>query len=563
MRNPFRKKEKNVSKLSRYQTVFSVLAKYGFEDLVSNPPFDTFLPAWRKLLPKRDGRQAIALSRYERIRMILEELGPTYIKFGQLLSNRKDLLPEELAMELARLQDDTNPLSKEAILEVIEEEYQKKPEEIFKYFNYEPLASASIAQVHRAELPTGDPVVIKIQRPNIRKKIMADIKIMNDLAKMIIKRYPEAGVIQPLELIKSFEASILNELDFTKEAINIRRFAKNFREVDNIYVPLVYRDFCTEKIICMEYIEGIKASEKEELVEAGIDIIDVSYKGTDLFFKQIFDHGFFHADPHPGNLYVLYNGKICYLDYGMMGNLMPEEREDLGELLINLYTKNIKKLGHVIQKITNHQPLEDTAGFERDLFELVEEYEDISLKDVHLSEIIERFRLILYQHNIPLPPNFYLLLRAMVIIEGVGYHLNPDFDIMKNLKPYAEELMIRKYNPVKLAREMISSFENFSVMLTGFPQDFREIVKKIKKGKLHIQFEHRNLEPFYKSLDVTSNRVSFAIVVAALIIGSALIVLAKIPPFLFNIPVIGLVGFIVSGLLALWLLISILRHGKI
>ena len=558
-----KKKEKKVSKIARYQAVLKVLMKYGFEEIVASPPFSNLIPRWKAILPTRDGKTVMEASRYERIRLAMEELGPTYIKFGQVLSNRDDVLPPDFLAELARLQDNIDPLEQEVIVEIIKEEYGKTPDEIFKYFEYEPLASASIAQVHRAELYTGQVVVLKIQRPDIKNKILADIRILHDIAGIISKRYPEAANMQPAELIKSFETSIMQELDFTKEANNIRRFSKNFKDNEEIYVPEVFRKYCTDRILCIEYVKGIKASDTDELLANNMDLKEISYKGTDLYFKQMFDHGFFHADPHPGNLFILRNGKICFLDYGMMGNLMPKERQQLGDVLIYIYTKNIRKLSYTIQQLTFNPQLKDPRGFERDLFEMIEEYDGVSFGEFRLSEIIQRFRVILFTHNIPLPPNFYLLLRSMVIIEGVGFQLNPDFDITKNLQPYAQELIIRKYNPVRIMKEMLWSLESFSVMASGFPQDFREIVKKIKKGKLHIEFEHHGLQPLYKTLDTVSNRVSYAIVVAALIMGSALIVLAGIPPFVFNIPVIGLIGFIISGLMALWLIISIIRHGKI
>jgi ubiquinone biosynthesis protein len=544
-----------MSRIARYRKVIQTFVKYGFEDLVAERSLKNFLK------PKRRPRKTDSRTRPERVRLLLEELGPTYVKLGQLLSNRRDILPPDWIRELEHLQDEVPPLPFEAMQKLLKEELMGEEEQYFRFIEKEALASASIAQVHRAELYNGERVVLKMQRPGIRKTIKEDFAIIRDVAGLLVRNIKELEHYQPFRLIDSFEEALLEELNFKREAININRFKENFKDDDRLYVPKVYQKLSTQRLVCMEEIKGTKISDIQQLKERQPDTFDnLARVGTDLYFRQIFEHGFFHADPHPGNLYVLNDGRLCFLDFGIMGTLLPQEQDDLAELIIHMARKNINRIAHTLQKMAITASIPDKRAFERDLHEMLEMFATVSLTDFPLSERIQRFKNILVENTIELSPNYYLLMRAMVILEGVAEHLDPGYNAFGNLQRYSKELFLKRYNPKNMASRSWEMLEDGALFIRDLPADAKSIINKMKEGRFQMEFKHQNLEGLYQTFDVVSNRISVAILVAALIIGSSLIVLANIPPYVFdNVPIIGFIGFVISGLLGLWLVISILR----
>lgn len=551
-----------MSRISRYRKVIQTFAKYGFADLVAERSFRNFLKRSKK---SRHGNGKNGGTRPERIRLLLQELGPTYVKLGQLLSNRRDILPEEWIKELEYLQDEVEPVPFAEVKKVIEEELGSERMKLFRSIDPKCLASASIAQVHRAELYDGTRVVLKIQRPGIKATIKDDFSIVRDVVGLLLKNFKELENYQPYRLIDSFESAMTEELNFKREAINVNRFRENFKKDDRIYVPKVYQEMCTYKLICMEEVSGTKISDLVELENKHADKVDeLAQLGTDLFFKQIFEHGFFHADPHPGNIFILDNGQVCFLDFGIMGSLMPDEQDDLAELMVQMSRKNISRIAHILQRMAISSSIPNERAFERDLYEMLEVFDTVSLDDFPLSDRIQRFRNILTDNTIELSRNYYLLMRTMAVLEGVIQHLEPSYNVFGNLRHYAKELLLKRFRPGRMASKAFDLLEDGSVFLKELPGDAKSIIKKMREGKFQMEFHHRNLEDLYKTFDIVSNRVSVAILVAALIIGSSLIVLANIPPYVFdNVPMIGFIGFVISGLLGLWLVISILRHRNL
>ncbi|MFD2914596.1 ABC1 kinase family protein [Psychroserpens luteus] len=328
----------------RYNTLFSVLTKYGFEDVMASGKLKILVPnSYLKSHP--DTQKLLAFTKYERIRMVLEELGPTYVKLGQIFSNRDDMLPPDLIKELEKLQDHVPVLKHFNVNEVVEKELGITILEHFQSINTEPLAAASLAQVHKAQLLTGKQVVLKIQRPDIKDIIEADILVMKQVARSLQKYSKKAKAFQPMRIVDAFEKSIKEELQFLKEVGNMERFAKDFEGNESIYVPKAYRELCTDQLICMEFIDGVKVSEIKTLNSLNIDTTKVAKVGVDLYLKQVLDHGFFHADPHPGNIFVLpETEKICFIDFGMMGIIMPNDKDALSDLLLYFLQKNVKKI---------------------------------------------------------------------------------------------------------------------------------------------------------------------------------------------------------------------------
>ncbi len=548
--------------ISRYREIIRVLVKHGFGDLITRTNLERYIDRGRKLLPGRGDAKIASLSRWERIRMVLEELGPTFIKFGQIMSNRPDLIPPELIVELQKLQSDVPPFSDEEACLLIEEELGRPVSEIFAEYSPTPIASASIAQVHRASLLNGEKVAIKVQRPGIEQIIKTDLEIMFDLATLMEKHIQEMDILHPVSIVKEFERSIKREIDFTIEAAAIERFGRNFQNESTIYVPKVYRDYSTNKILTMEFIDGVKASSTETLINAGLDPKLLASRGADLVLTQVFEHGFFHADPHPGNMMVLPGNVVCFLDFGMMGGISPGHREALSNILVGIVNQDAASITKTVLQLARNQYIADVEQLEYEIYDLLEQYSYRSLKSVNMGVMLNQMVGLVVKHRLKIPPNFYLLSKALITIEGVGRVLDPDFDMVKHTEPFAKKLLSERLNPLKLTKDLYLSAIDLSILLRDLPAQTREILTQIKEGRTRIEFEHKGLDPMLRTHDQISNRLVFAIVLASLIVSSSLIVLSGIPPLWNGIPIIGIVGFLASGVMGFGLLISILRHGK-
>jgi len=548
--------------LKRYNTLFSVLAKYGFEDVMAQSGLKKMIPA--SYLKKRpDTERNLSLSTFGRMRMVLVELGPSYVKLGQIFSNREDMLPPDLIKELEKLQDHVPHLKNFDVQKTIEEELGIKMEDHFRSIELEPLAAASLAQVHKAQLGDGEIVVLKIQRPNITETIEADIAVMKQLAGSLEKYSRQAKSFQPMRVVESFEQSIREELRFLKEIEHIERFAKKFEGNETIYVPKVYRELSTDSLICMEYIEGIKISEIDTLKALDIDCKMVGKLAVDLYLEQVLEHGFFHADPHPGNLFVLPDrDKLCFLDFGMMGTLLPKDKELLGDLLLYFIRKDVKKLIPVLEEIAVKTDISDYKKLEQDLYTLVQGISDTSIQNIKLGSTLTQFKSILYGNNIVLPHNLYLLIRALIIIEGVGLRLDPEFNITDNLKPYMAKLTRKRFGLKRLFKKNMTRLQDFSTLIDTLPDDLNTILKKIKEGKLVVVHEHKGLKELQMASSKAANRLVLAIIIAALSIGSPILIIAKMPPLVNGVPLLGAVGFVLSAILGFLVVISIFRNNR-
>ncbi|MCL0104060.1 AarF/UbiB family protein [Dehalococcoidia bacterium] len=548
--------------INRYREIVTVLVKHGFGDLITRSNLDKYIDFGRKLLPGERERDVVSLSRWERIRMVLEELGPTFIKFGQIMSNRPDLVPQELIVELKKLQSAVPPFPEEEAKELVEEELGKSVDELFSDYTTAPIASASIAQVHRAVLKNGEEVAVKVQRPGIQQIIETDIEIMFHLAALMEKYVEEINLFDPVAIVAEFERSIKRELDFHIEAAAIERFGGNFQTDRTIYVPTVYWDYSTSRVLTMEFIDGVKASSVEVLLAAGLDPKLLASRGADLVLKQVFEHGFFHADPHPGNLMALSGNVVCFLDYGMMGGISMKDRGYLSGILTGIVNQDAARITKTLLQLSATPHLKDADKLEYEIQALLEQYSYRSLKSINMGLILNQLISLIISYRLKAPSHFYLLTKALITIEGVGRMLDPDFDMVTHAKPFAKKLLKERMNPLKLTKDLYLSAIDLSVLLRDLPSEVREILTQLKGGKIRIEFEHKGLEPIQETHNQIGNRIAFAIVLAALLMSSALIVLAGIPPQWNGVPMIGIVGFLGAGIMGFWLLISILRHGK-
>ena len=546
--------------LKRYGTLFSVLTKYGFEDVLATTALKNIIPDFY-LKKHPDTHKLLSYSTYERIRMVLEELGPSYVKMGQVISNREDMLPPELLKELEKLQDNVKHLKNFYVEKKIEEELKISCREFFSYLSPKPLAAASLAQVHKAQLRTGEWVIFKIQRPKIKETITRDISIMKDVANALEKYSIQAQHLQPTQLIASFEKSINEELSYTQELNNMLRFTKNFETNEVIYIPKVYQQFSNDHIICMEFIDGIKVSEIKKLEENNIDTKAVAKLGVDLYLEQILNFGFFHADPHPGNIFVLPEiERICFIDYGMMGSIMPKDKEALEDLLLAFFKNDVKKIIIVLKKIALRTDIPDEKSLEYDLNELLEGISNIAIQNIKLGTTLNQFKNILYTNKIVIPHYLYMLIRALVIIEGVGLKLNPDFNITDNLEPYMATILRKRLSLKRFFNKSISRFQEYNNLIDTLPEDINDIIGKIKNGKLVIVHEHKGLNEFKDTLKTAMNRMVYAIIIAALSIGSSILVIADMPPSVNGIPVLGALGFLISAILGFAIIYSIFKN---
>ena len=552
--------------LNRYRRILRVLFKYGFNDLVDRLHIDQYLETGLQMINRKPREQIDRHSRPERLRMALEELGPTFIKLGQLLSTRPDFIPPEYLDELAKLQDNVPSFSSEEVRQIFQEECGRDPTEMFEYFDEQPMAAASIGQVHKARLRgeyENREVVIKVQRPGIENIIAVDLEILAHIARLMEEHLEEVQGHRPTAVVQEFARSLSREIDFTIELFNIQRFARQFADNTDVHVPEVYPELSTERLLVLERINGIKASEVGLLKEQGYDLSLVARRGTNLVMEQIFIHGFFHADPHPGNIFILPDNVICFIDFGQMGRLSVKDREDFTNLIFNLVNGNENKVTAGVLKVTTLQGELNRDALTRDLGELMDRYLYQSLGELHAAKILHDLLELVSRHKLSLKPNLYLMLKALSTVEGVGLMLDPELAVISLARPFMKKIKMERMSPHRLARELGEAGTAYLSMFRDLPEEMRSILSQLRQGRMKLELEHRGLHPMERSLDRVSNRVSFAIVLAAQIIGSSLIVLSDIPPRWNDIPVIGLAGFLVAGIMGFWLLISIIRNGRL
>ena len=549
--------------LNRYRQILTVLFKYGFGDLVDVLKIEQYLEIGLQMISRKRREQVERLTRSERVRMALEELGPTFIKLGQVLSTRPDLIPVEFVEELSKLQDHVPPFAYAEVAQIIESELGAAPGDVFQHFDETPRGAASIGQVHRARLKDGEEVVVKVQRPGIRKTIEVDLEIMLHLASLMERHLEEFQVNRPVRIVEEFARTLEKEIDYTIEASHIERFARQFIDDATVYVPKVFRETTTERVLTMEYIDGVKASEIDRIKEEGLDRKIITARGADLILKQVFDHGFFHADPHPGNIFVLPGNVLCYLDFGMMGSIDRQTREDFADLVHSVTRRDESRAMQALLTLTRYNEEPDTRLLARDLSDFMGQHLYKPLKDLQMEKLLHQLMELISRHRLQIPPDLFLMMKALAIVEGVGLSLDPDFEMINQAAPFIQRVKMEQFHPKRVASDILRSGTELVRLIQEIPGELRELLRQMKRGKVKMEFEHRGLEPMLATHDRTSNRIAFSIVIAALIVGSALIVLSKTPPFLFGIPVIGIIGFVTAGVLGVWLLIAILSKGRL
>ena len=531
-----------ISRGKRYRKVLSILAKNGFGDIISRSLFSRF----RKQSSDSAQRKA---DRWIRFRKALEELGPTYVKFGQVLSNRPGILPDDLIAELARLQDQVAAFPFEEVRQIIEKEFGKPLQNVFVEFSEKPVASASIAQVHKAKLPSGQIVAVKIRRPGIEEIIRADVAIMKDIAKLMM-RNDELASLRPLELVGAFEKTILAELDFDKEFKNLRKFHELFEGDKTVKIPYPIQEYSREQFITLEFIEGIKISRKEELIAAGYDMQLIARRGFDAFFKQIFEWGHFHADPHPGNLIVMPGNIIGILDFGMVGQLSPADRSALVEFVIALGRDDIARIVENIEKLQG-SPIEDRSSLEKDLAAFIADFGGQAVMEIDLNDALEKGRKLAFKHNLKLNPDLFLLFRTISLLEGIGISLDPEFRSLDVIKPYAFKLLRKQLDPRNLlkSKALISWAADWYQLLQVLPGDVRKISAKLRDDQFKIKTENPAMDRLTVQVKQTGSQLSRTLIFIVLLILGMFSMQQKLPIVAWGLNWMGIVGFGLSALI--------------
>jgi ubiquinone biosynthesis protein len=557
---PISRMTRNIRSLRRYRQVLGVLMTYGFGHVIEQLNLHHYL---RRGTPRTTDRQIDRMGGPVRLRLAMEELGPTFIKLGQLLSTRPDILTKEYARELSKLQDNVPPVSTEAIMGQIERELGHPVAELYAEFSPEPLAAASIAQVHRGRLHTGEPVVVKVRRPAIEELIQTDVDILMSLAGLMERHLPGGEIYNPVGLVREFRRTIAREMSFTREGRTIDRFRENFEGNPTVYVPRVYHDLSGETVLTLEYIDGIKVSEFEQLHAAGYDLKAIARHGADALLQQVLVNGFFHGDPHPGNIFVLPDNTVCFIDYGMVGRLDRELKFQVAELLTSILDRDVDQLIAVL--IHSGELIEEIRlpSLRKALSDFIDDYYEVPLEELKAGKLLADFVELLVQFHIRFSPDLMLLAKALITIEGIGRDLDPEFNMVAHLKPFMARLLVEKSSPANLSREGARLVKAYASLLKNLPQDLKEFITRINRNKFKIDLEHRGLEKLITDLDKSSNRLSFSMLIAALIVGSSIIMQTDKGPLLFGFPVLGLLGYSMAALLGFWLAFAILRSGRL
>jgi ubiquinone biosynthesis protein len=549
--------------MRRYSEIVSVLVKYGFVDAVEALHLRPYLAAGRRILSALGHDGHPEPSRAVRLRLALEELGPTFIKFGQALSMRADLLPPDVVAELALLQDSVPALQAGVAEQAVEQALNYPLQDVFFEFDPEPLAAASIAQVHRATLRSGELAAVKVRRPGIEAVIEADLAILADLARLAERYLPDAALYSPGALVEEFARTIRREQDLVREGRLIERVAAQFAGDPTVRFPRICWPLTTPAVLTMEFLEGVKVSSVGSEEAPDLDPQLVARRGADAVLKQILVNGLFHADPHPGNILVLPGSVVAFIDFGIVGRINRQMRDWLAETIMAVHRHDADRLAEIVAAVATPLRPVDMRELSRDLEEMLDTYADLALRDLSLGALFGSITDAMARHRLKLPADLLLLIKSVTTIEAVGRQLDPTFKIVEHATPLVESLIEQKLTPQALALRTADAGHEVLSALRTLPSNLAEITRKIRADGMQVQFVHRNLDFFVREMDRSSNRLSFAVVIAAIVIGSSIVVHAAAGPQAFGYPLLGLAGFVAAGVLGIGLAIGILRSGRL
>ena len=545
----------------RLHEIASILIRYGGGDLVRVLGLANALERAGRLLHWQTTTEISRLDLPIRIRLALEELGPTFIKFGQLMATRVDMFPPAWIDEFEKLHSHVPPSDYAAIHAELVKAFGRPPEEVFARFDPEPMAAASIAQVHRAELLDGTPVVIKVRRPGIETRVEADLRILEHFAKLMESEVPDWRRYQPVRMAGEFRRSLRRELDLVKEARNIDQFARNFADDENVKIPKVYWEHTSNGVNVQEEITGISGTASARLLEAGLNPVELASRGADTVLRMVLIHGYFHADPHPGNIIFLPGNRIGLIDFGMVGHLTEQRRNQIVNLLHALVTTDEWALLEVLMDWAGDAEIDENR-LAHDLSELVFSYDDLQIKDIKIGVLLQDITTVMRDNALVLPADLTLLFKTLITLEGLGQQLDPNFHMVDHVTPFIEKVIAERYTPQAIMTRGRKSLRDMIGVLSGLPRDLSHLLREARRGKMRIDLDMKRLDHFGQQLDRSSNRVTMGILTASLVIGSSIIMTVKGGPTLFGLPFFGLLGFLIAFFNSLWIIFSIWRSGK-
>ncbi|MFD1630760.1 ABC1 kinase family protein [Pseudopedobacter beijingensis] len=540
-------------KIQRTSQIISVLAKYGFRDFLSRLPWNGS--------NKTDVKNSVdtnSVSVYTRVRMVLEELGPAFVKLGQAATTREGLLPEELVVEFQKLEDKVKPVTLD-VNRFLNKELGISLSDYFKSIEEEPFASASISQVYKAQLVSGENVVLKVRRPGVDELLKIDMALMKDLAK-ILSTYSVALEKLNLPLIvESFSNSLTAELSLDKERLNMEKFAENFEGNENIKIAKVFPELCNDFVLCMEFLKGTKITDVKKLQKQNIDLQKLAENGLNLYLEQVLVHGFFHGDPHPGNLMVMPDGKIAFLDFGNMGTLLKSDRKQLEDFVTASVEEDAVWLGNVIEDIAIYSKINDRKRYERALNELFEIMGNVSLGSMNLQEILSKVWGIVGDNQIHFPEYIYQLIRGISLMEGIGRKLDPNLNILDKIRPFTNKIILEHLNPKNILEKSFRKLRATGRDIERLPEDLREIFRQVKKGDLSLNLSVEKIEKLNSNLRRTGDKLTLAIVFLGLCILSALTMSVNLKPVVLGIPLIAFIFLLITLFTGFVLILLVLR----
>ncbi len=551
--------DRTIDHLRRYQHILTVLMKYGFGEVA-----DTL----RRKLTARAGRvarvQLVApkRSRPERMRLALEELGPTFIKFGQLLSTRPDLVPLEYVEELQHLQDRVAPEPFKEIRAEVETQLGGRLAELFRRFEPKPIAAGSIAQVHAAVTREGDRVAVKVRRPGITETLRTECEILEDVAGVIKATLSGAELVDPVHIVREFTRAVRKEVDLANELRNLQQFARNFADDPTVHVPKAYGDYCSEGVLTMEYIDGVSPRDAEAMAKAKLDSKIIARRGANFVLRQIFEFGLFHTDPHPGNLFVLPGNVVVPLDFGQVAHLSPTQQRYLGENVLAIVEKDASRLMQAFQQQELLGEQTDVDELARDIQEMLDVYHGLPLKEIPFRRMAAQMFDLIRRHRLRAPAEFTLMLKSLMTIETLAATLDGEFQIIEALKPYARRLLAEPIEPSRMLRSARRAVLDAAELAWRLPGDLNMILSKLRCGQFQVHVQHEHLENLVRTMGRSSNRISFALVIAGLLVGSSMLVTREGQVLgMLRFQSLGILGYVVAAVMGMWLLISIIR-GK-
>lgn len=545
----------------RMRDIARILIHYGWGDIVKRLGLGNIAERAGTMLHRQQPEEIKHLDPAVRVRLAIEELGPTFVKLGQVLATRPDIFPPHWIAEFAKLQDSVPPEPFDELLPQLEKSLGRSPFEVFVDLQTEAVAGASIAQVHLAKLQDGTPVVLKIRRPNVRNRIDADLRLLGHLARLVESEMPESRRFQPGKIVAQFAKSLRRELDLAMEGRNTDRFALNFAGDKNIVFAKVYWEETSEDLLVMERIDGIPGNDLDSAKLSGLDLKVLGARGADAVLKMVLIDGFFHADPHPGNVFYLPENRIALIDCGMVGRISLDRRDQIANLLAALVSKDIDELRDTLVLWAGDAPIDDDK-LSADIDELIFNYESMPLKHVRFGVLLNDLTTVMRENHLMVPSDLTMLFKALITLEGLGRQLDPDFQIVHHLTPFVKKVIVDRYMPGHLVKRGWRNLNSLLDVATGLPRDLSRLLREARRGRVKIDLDLKRLDHFGHQLDHSTNRLTLALLTAALIIGSSIVMTVKGGPTLLGLPAFGFLGYFMASLFGIWLILSIWRSGR-